>query len=113
MTIESVCQSRQVGKPRPEGTPMSQTHRQQGPRALPRRASPSPSSAPCPGMAVRLSAPTRLAPPSAAETGGGGGLWGAPLHPAPRPSARRSRVQHLPWLGGGSRVRPPSGSCQE
>lgn len=73
VTIESVCQSRQVGKPRPEGTPMSQTHRQQGPRSLPRRASPSPSSAPCPGMAVRLSAPARLAPPSAAETVGASG----------------------------------------
>lgn len=120
VTIESVCQSRQVGKPRPEGTPMSQTHRQQGPRSLPRRASPSPSSAPCPGMAVRLSAPTRLAPPSAAETGGGG-LWGAPLHPAPRPSARRSRVQHLPrpslgrdpgGLGAGAASALPAGAVR-
>lgn len=113
VTIESVCQSRQVGKPRPEGTLMSQTHRQQGPRSLPRRASPSPSSAPCPGMAVRLSAPARLAPPSAAETVGASGehrcIWlpGSQLEGAASSSCRGllSGVTPVAW---GREPSPPS-----
>lgn len=118
VTIESVCQSRQVGKPRPEGTPMSQTHRQQGPRSLPRRASPSPSSAPCPGMAAGcLRLPAWLLPQPPRQWGplGSTAASGSPA------LARRSRVQHLPrpslgrdpgGLGAGAESALPAGAVR-
>lgn len=104
LTIESVCQSGQVGKLSPERgaavCPEPHTHRQQDPAPRPRRASPQPllGSVPWRGCLAVCACP-----PGSSLSRPGSGVSGSPCarRPGSQQTARRSRICTCPGLRSG------------
>lgn len=99
LTIESVCQSGQVGKLSPERgaavCPEPHTHRQQDPAPRPRRASPQPLLGSVPWRGRPAVCACRMAPLSAAQAAGS---LGAPAPGSPALSRQREGAASAPAL---------------